>query len=42
MSKLADVLASPKIGLFLFGPFILLALMKGCGETDSEPRRRRG
>ena len=42
MNKLADILSSPIIALLLFGPFVLMVLIKGCAEMESGSPSRRG
>ncbi len=38
MSSLAELCSSPKVGLIVFGPFIALAMLKGCSDYTSRVR----
>jgi len=38
MGDFLATLCSPKVGIFLFGPIVALAMLKGCEETKSRPQ----
>ncbi len=40
MSNFLETLCSPKVGIFLLGPVLALAALKGCEEMQSRAKSR--